>query len=233
MAEPTDYNGSQLQWPVRITPQHKDNFQRGDNRGPLNCRITAVLKQTWVNAATIVTNGVSVSHAGASSAGTTNMTLGGSLTSGGVATFAHARNVVITVTHGSSIVAMSGTITGTRLGYAVTEAWSVTATGTSKTFTGKKAFDTVTSITETIAATAAANTIIAGNGKVLGLDFKAGSIKIIAEEEDGAAPTAGAIVAASTVSTADLRGTYTPNSTLNGALDFSVWYLSDDLAAVN
>jgi hypothetical protein len=51
----------------------------------------------------------------------------------------------------------------------------------------------------------------------------------VAEEEDGAAPTAGALVAGVGVSaTADYRGTYEPNSALNGALDFDVWYLVDD-----
>ena len=191
----------------------------------------AIAKVTFTNPATIDTDGVSASHAGAGAAGTTNMTIGGALASGGVATLDVPRNVVITVTHSSSVVAMSGTITGTdEYGHTITEAWAVTATGTSKTFTGKKAFKTVTGITEVVAGDASANTIIAGNGKVLGLPFKAAVPAIITETEDGAVPTAGVLVAASTAATADARGTYTPNSALNGALDFVVYYLCEDIS---
>lgn len=189
-----------------------------------------IAKATFTNPATIDTDGVSASHAGAGAAGTTSMTIGGALASGGVATFDVPRNVVITVTHASSVVAMSGTITGTdEYGNTITEAWSVTATGTSKTFTGKKAFKTITGITEVVGADASTNTIIAGNGKVLGLPFKAAIPVITAETEDGAVPTAGVLVAASTASTADARGTYTPNSTLNGALDFVVYFICEDI----
>jgi len=126
-------------------------------------------------------------------------------------------------------VAESGTVTGLDInGNSVTEAWSITATGTSKTFTGAKAFSRITSITRVNATDASTNTLVAGSGKVLGLHLPVVSIKIIAEEEDGAAPTAGAIVKASTSAAADRLGTYTPNSTLDGAKDFSVWFLVQD-----
>lgn len=219
-----------LNFPFNLLPTLESIGIRDASGTAVYARPAVILKGEWDNVAAIVTNGVSVSHAGAAAAGTTNMTLGGALATGGVATFAHARNAVITVTHATAVVAMSGTITGTdRYGNVITEAWAVTATGTSKTFTGKKAFKTITQITETIAADASANTIIAGNGKVLGLPFKAIAPTIIAETEDGVAPTAGVIVPASTVSTADFFGTYTPNSALNGALDFKVWYLVEDV----
>lgn len=183
-----------------------------------------MIKQTWVDAATIVTNGFSASHAGPNTT-TQSMTLGGSLCTAGVGQNDFARNVVITVTHGSSVVAETGTITGTDIyGKVQTEDWSVTAGTTSKTFTGAKAFKAVTAITETAASDASANSTIAGNGKKLGLANAAVSIIPLAELEDTATPTAGAIVAASTVSTADPRGTYAPNSTLNGALDFTIVY---------
>lgn len=143
------------------------------------------------------------------------------------------RNVVVTVTHGSSVVALSGVITGTdKYGRVVTEAWSVTATGTTKTFTGAVAFKTITSITIVAAADASADTVKFGTGNKLGLSFPAAAPTIIAETEDGAAPTAGAIVAASSSANADRRGTYTPNSTPNGALDFVVWYLVEDASAI-
>ena len=190
---------------------------------------SALYRQTWTDPAAPDDNGYSLSHAGAGSAGTTSMTLGGVLA--GVADF--ARNVVITVTHGSSVVAMSGTITGTDIyGKTITEAWSVTAGTTSKVFTGNKAFKTVTSITETVAADASANTIIAGTGKKFGLERYAEAPVIVAETENGAVPTAGTVVARSTASTADARGTYAPNSAPNAALDFELWYIVEDLISV-
>lgn len=212
-------------------PTASGQFERDDNV-ELTCQPLYTIRKSWTNVPAIVTNGIVTSHVGAGAAGTTTRTPNGSLASGGVATLTPARNVVITVTHGSAVVAMSGVITGTRMGRAITEAWSVTAGSTSKTYTGKIAFDTVTSITEVIAADASANTIIMGNGKVLGLDFKCAMVQIVAEAEDGAIPTAGVLVAASTAATADPRGTYTPNSALNGALDFEVAYLSADLSTI-
>jgi len=214
------YVGSVASFPLK--------FQR-PSIGDVPVAVSAILRDSYVNPAVADADGISASHAGAGAAGTTSMTLGGALASGGVATLTPPRNVVITVTHGSAVVAMSGTITGTDVyDNVITEAWAVTAGTTSKTFTGNKAFKTVTGITEVIAATAAANSIVAGDGGKLGLTYKASAPKIIAETEDGLAPTAGTLVAGSSASTADARGTYTPNSALNGALDFSVWYLVDD-----
>lgn len=218
-------------FPGALVPQGYAGFPN-PNKTDVVLDEVVIAKATFSNVVTIDTDGISASHAGAGAAGTTSMTLGGALASGGVYTADVPRNVVITVTHGSSIVAMSGTITGTdQYGNTVTEAWSVTATGTTKTFTGKKAFKKVTSITEVVAADASANSIIVGPGKVLGLPFKAATVNIIAETEDGAIPTAGVIVAGSAVATADAKGTYTPNSNPNGALDFVVYFLveSSDL----
>lgn len=186
---------------------------------------SAILHQTWTDPALADGDGFSVSHTGAAAAGTREMTLGGALA--GVNDY--ARNVVIVVTHASSVVAMSGTITGTDVyGNALTEAWSVTATGTSKTFTGKKAFKTVTSITETVAADASANSIIAGNGVVLGLNSKLALASALKEVAAGSVVTTGTLVAASTAATADPRGTYTPATAPDGSNDYTVWYISDD-----
>jgi hypothetical protein len=170
-------------------------------------------------------DGYSVSHAGAAAAGTTYMTLGGALA--GVADY--ARNVVIVVTHASAVVAMSGTITGIGAdGKNLSEAWSVTAGTTSKTFTGTKGFKRVTSITETIAATAAANTIVAGTGKVFGAAYPISVASGVKEIADGSVVTTGTLVAASTTSTADPRGTYSPAGTPDGIIDWTLYYLSDN-----
>jgi hypothetical protein len=214
MPLPTDYVGS-----FRV------NARSNNRMIPLACLYHAVL--TDVPAA--VTNGVSLSHVGASAAGTRNMTLGGSLAAGGIATFTYPRNVVITVTHGSAVVAMSGVITGTDVaGKEQTEAWSVTAGTVSKTFTGKKAFKTITSISETITADASANTIIAGSGVVLGFGVKISQPKAILELVDGAVVTTGTVVKTSTVSTDDPLGTYSPATAPDGVHDYDVYIISDD-----
>src|SRR5690606_268311 len=99
----------------------------------------------------------------------------------------------------------------------------------SKTYTGKKAFATVTSITETVAADASANTVIAGTGNVLGLKVPVSAPQLLGEAEDGAKPgTGGTLLAGSTASTADALGTYAPNTAPNGAHDYDVWYISDN-----
>lgn len=144
-----------------------------------------------------------------------------------------ARNVVVTVAHASSVVAMSGTITGKdKYGRTVTEAWSVTATGTSKTFTGAVAFKEITSITMTAVADASGNTITFGTGKVFGLDFKTAIPSLVKEMQDAAVVTNGVVVAASDSANADRRGTYTPNGTPNGTIDWTLWYIVDDFVNI-
>jgi hypothetical protein len=212
MPLPSDYVGSD-----RIT-----------NRRGRRLKSARLMRQTWTDPRTIDTDGYSASHLGAAAAGTTSMTLGGANTSGGVGVADQARNVVITVTHASSVVAMSGVITGTDIfGKTITEAWSVSATGTSKTFTGAKAFKRITDITEVVAADASGNTIIAGDGKVLGLEAYCSVASGVKEIADGSVVTTGTVVAASSASTADARGTYAPSATPDGAKDYTLYYLSD------
>lgn len=187
-----------------------------------------IMRQTFTDGRTIDADGYSVSHLGAGAAGTTSQTLGGANCTGGVGIADMARNVVITVTHATAVVAMSGVITGTDMyGYPITEAWAVTATGTSKTFTGAKAFKRITSITEVVAADASANSIVTGDGKVLGINAYCSVASAVKEIADGSVATNGTVVAASSASTADARGTYSPNTTLDGAKDFTIYFLSD------
>lgn len=195
--------------------------------------VTAIVRADFANIRTIDDDGYSAAHLGAAAAGTTLMALDGINTTNGVGVADYARNVVITVTHASSVVAMSGVITGyDQYGTLITEDWLVTATGVSKTFTGAKAFKRITSITEVVVADASANTIIAGDGKVLGLPFKAVIASIVKELAIGSIVTNGVLVAASTSATADLRGTYTPNGTPNDTNDWSIWYLVEDPTVV-
>lgn len=199
---------------------------RSDNR---MIALSCLVHYTFTNPAIKDDNGISVSHAGAGAAGTTSQTLGGALATLGVATLSPPRNVVIIVTHGSAVVAMSGTITGTDYrDQAMTEAWSVTAGTTSKTFTGKKAFKTVTAITETVAADASANTIISGSGDVLGIPIKVTVNSAVKEQIDGAIVTTGTIAAGGSTSTIDPLGTYAPATAPDGAHDWDIWFISDD-----
>jgi hypothetical protein len=192
---------------------------------------SGLIHEIFTNPPAAVANGYSVAHAGAAAAGTRDMVLGGSLTSGGVGKPTFGRNVVITVTHASAVVAMSGTIYGTDVaGKPLEEAWAVTAGTVSKTFTGKKAFFTVSRITETIAATAAANTIVAGTGAVLGLLAKASVPSPVKEVFNGAVVTNGVLAKGSAVATEDPLGTYAPNTAPDGAHDYEVWYISDNPA---
>jgi hypothetical protein len=192
---------------------------------------SGLIHEIFTNPPAAVTNGYSVTHLGAAAAGTRNMVLGGSLASGGVGRPSFGRNVVITVTHASAVVAMSGTIYGTdAAGKPLQEDWAVTAGTVSKTFTGTKAFFTVSRISETVAADASANSIIAGTGVVLGLTAKASVASPVKEVVDGALVTNGVLVAASAVATADPLGTYTPNTAPDGAHDYEIWYISDNPA---
>lgn len=90
---------------------------------------------------------------------------------------------------------------------------------------GKKAFKSITSIS--IDAAAAGNVSI-GFGDVLGLPVWTPATAILKETQDGAAATAGTLVAGlsvltkSTATTADVRGTYDPNAACDGARVFEL-----------
>jgi hypothetical protein len=141
------------------------------------------------------------------------------------------RNLISTVTHGSSVVAMTIKIIGQDIyGATMSQTLTVAATGTSQVDVTTKAFKWVRSIAITAVADAEANTLNFGTGDVLGLPIRLpGSGHVLREMEDGAAPTAGAFVAAvdsaATATSGDVRGTYDANSACDGDLNFKlmVW----------
>jgi hypothetical protein len=193
-----------------------------------------IYHQQWTNPAAADDNGYLTTTAGPNAAtavyadGLNGGGLVGALVSGGIAKPDFARNVVITVTHASAVVAESGTITGLdAYGRRITEAWSVTAGGTSKVFTGAKAFSRIISVSVTAATDASTNSNIIGTGVVFGLDVKMSVASAVKERVDGSIVTNGTFVAAGT-GTADARGTYSPNTAPDGAHDYDVWYISDD-----
>ena len=174
---------------------------------------------------------------------TLTVTPNGALASGGIATliplygpWTGGRNVVVTVTHSSSIVAVSGIITGIDInGRQIAETWSVSATGTSKTSTGKKAFKYVTQITIVSVADATADSVTVGDGDVLGLDVRCSVKSGLKELVSGTIVTNGVLVAydatnsgwASTFS-ADPRGTYAPNTIPDASAVYDLWFITDD-----
>lgn len=139
-----------------------------------------------------------------------------------------ARNLVSTVTHGSSVVAMTWTVTGLdEFGGTVVETVTVAATGTSQVDATLKTFKWVRSIALTAAADAEANTVNLGTGDVLGLPIRLPDTGYVLKElQDGVAPTAGTVVAAvdtvATATTGDVRGTYDPNAACDGAKSFKL-----------
>lgn len=211
-------------------PSNRGYNVRGSARGA-----SAVYHQQWINPAILDADGYKTTFAGPN---TTTFEFGvgtglnGALVVGAVAKPDVPRNVVITVTHGSAVVAESGVITGLDLyGRVITEAWSVTAGGTSKVFTGRKAFARVTLVTVTAASDASANSNTIGTGVVLGLDVKCsvgGTGAGVKELVDGAIVTTGVVVAASAAAADDARGTYDPATDPDGAHDYDLWFISDD-----
>lgn len=154
--------------------------------------------------------------------------LDGALVSGGVATFDVPRNIV--VDSGGADTAVL-TFTGTDV-YGQTLVESITLNGTTAV-AGKKAFKTVTGVTS---SGAIANGAFAGPGDVLGLpNYLPTAGYVVSELEDGATVgSAGTFVAGlavntvSTATTADVRGTYDPNSACDGAKSFSIVALLPD-----
>ena len=199
--------------------------------------MSALYTQTWTNPAAGSITAYLTTSAGPDTATFTYYRTGYTATSptavfdgtlaAGVADF--PRNVVITVTHGSAVVALSGTISGTdEYGKNMSEAWSVTAGTTSKTFTGKKSFYRIDQVTVTAASNATTDTVKIGTGNVFGISVNLALASAVKEVSAGSVVTNGTFVAKSTASTDDQRGTYSPNTTPDGTKTYTIWVISDD-----
>lgn len=133
------------------------------------------------------------------------------------------RNVTIVGSAGSNHVV---TIKGLdEYGQPVAE--NLTANGTTGV-AGKKAFKTIRAVE--VAAGASGDTLDVGWGDVLGLPFRLdAAAQVVTENEDGAAASSGGTFVAglapntiSTATTADVRGTYDPDSACDGAKSFDL-----------
>lgn len=153
-------------------------------------------------------------------AGAADADIDGALASGGVATLdaRYGRNVLVDSTDAGDTT-QTITVTGTDC-YGNTMVETIAMNGTTAV-AGKKAFKTVTQIAVSAALT---GNLTVGTADVLGLPaFLPNSAYILKELEDGAAAVAGTVVAGlgvntvSTATTADVRGTYDPNSACDGS----------------
>jgi hypothetical protein len=154
-------------------------------------------------------------------------TLNGAAVSGGVAVFDVPRNVTFAPPAGVTFT--GATITGKDL-YENTMIETVAAnSGAGTVVAGIKAFKTVTAIAPTSTQTGTIVTGTVGFGDVLGVPVRIPTVGVIIRElEDGATAVAGTFVGgldqntASTATTADVRGTYDPNSACNGTKAFEL-----------
>lgn len=145
------------------------------------------------------------------------------------------RNLALVVTHSSAIIAVSVTITGyDTYRNPITETLSVTANGTSKTATGKKAFKYIYSIAITSAGNATTDTIDLGTGALIGVPYQLTSkTDILKCYFDATAASSPAYVIAdttnpATATTGDVRGTVTSSDSFDGTSHFFLWYWVED-----
>lgn len=193
------------------------------NPAPEPNRISALFPQRISLGAPIVADVDGIATAVPTSG---SVTLNGARVTGGVASLDVPRNV--TVSPHATTTFLGATVTGTDV-YGQTVIETLASNGGLGTIvSGKKAFDRVTAITiNTIGATGVTGTV--GFGDVLGLPvFLPSAAFINAELQDGAAASAGTVVAglspvtASTATTADVRGTYDPSAAADGSKVFEL-----------
>ena len=136
------------------------------------------------------------------------------------------RNLTAAVTHASSAVAMTITVTGFDVyGQMMKETLSTAATGQSQSATGKKAFKYILSIAITSAGNATTNTLSMGWADVLGLPLKAAAKSDVMQVwfNDALDASAAVVKADDTTpsaTTGDVRGTVDTNSAADGSAVF-------------
>lgn len=158
-------------------------------------------------------------------AGAAALTLNGALVASSVAVMdARTGRALVTVSSNAGDTTQTITVTGTDM-YGVAMKETIALNGTT-IVAGKKAFKRITAIA---ASAALAGNITVGTGDVIGLPiYVPNAAMILKESIDGAAATAGTIVAGLALSTkptatnADIRGTYDPNSTTDGSRAFGL-----------
>lgn len=132
------------------------------------------------------------------------------------------RNLSLNVTHASSIVALTLLTLGLdEYGQPMSELLTITATGTTKTAAGKKAFKWIYSMAITSAGNAQTDTLNLAWANVLGLPYRIDDGGRVTPSGNGALDTTGTVTKAddtspATTTTGDVRGTYAPSSAPDG-----------------
>lgn len=144
------------------------------------------------------------------------------------------RNVVMSVTHATSIVALSLVVSGyDEYGEAITETLAVTATGTTKTATGKKAFKWIYSYAFTSAGNATTDTANVAWGNVFGLPYRVTDANNVIGMTNGVPDYTQVVVAADdtnppTGTTGDTRGTFAPSVAADTSKKYAAWIVPSD-----
>lgn len=161
-----------------------------------------------------------ISTTGASSGANNALTINGALATAGVATIPTARSIVAAWTTSATI-----TVTGTDL-YGQPQTESIAAPAAS--FTGKKAFATVTAVTFSTAVTAAT----VGTGVAIGLPFRVDANGLWVAKQtntiDAATFVPADATSPATSVTGDVRGTVTFASAPDGTKTYSILYSIGD-----
>lgn len=146
------------------------------------------------------------------------------------------RNLITAVTHATSVVAMTVLYEGFDVyREPCSELHTITATGTTKTVTGKKAMRWLKQVTITSAGNATTNTLIASSGTAIGLRAVARHANhVVIAKADGDDETDGAVIVPAdltdpaTSATGDVRGTITFTTPPDGTKQFLVGILVVD-----
>lgn len=155
------------------------------------------------------------------------LTLNGALVTAGVAVLDVPRNVI--VDSGGADTAVI-TITGTDE-YGATVVEAITLNGTTGV-SGKKAFKTITGVS---ASATISNGCFIGTGDVLGLPFfLPATSQILGDLEDGVydgtidGTAVAGVTSVATSTTGDVRGTYDPGVSCDGAVNFKLLVITAD-----
>lgn len=148
------------------------------------------------------------------------------------------RNLVFNGTHGASLIAMTLVVTGfDEWLIPITEQFVITATGTTKTVNGKKAWKYITSMAITSAGDATANTANLGWGNVFGLQYRTTDANAVMSMSNGVIDATCVVTKADdtappSATTGDARGTVAPSVASDGVKNFGFWMVpSDDSTA--
>lgn len=157
-----------------------------------------------------------------------NLTLNGTLVTGGVAAMDVPRTLQF-VSSNAGDTSQTVTITGLDE-YGATTVETITLNGT----TSVKSAKALKSVSQLTASAALAGNITVGASNVLGLPIAIykSAVQVLKESQDGATATAGtfvdAVVSTPSATTGDVRGTYLPNATPDGSKGFLLFAMVPD-----